>query len=134
MGGGKGKVIDVLAPILGAMDPFDYDRYTNQIAVEIKANLGSVKKSIQANLKKPKFYDRTNQDQYPQEPQEVDEELRSEKRDSLSDHVLAQMFAWPELFELLSDVDTDVFEKTEDKQIFAKWKEFISFYENYIKH
>ena len=124
--GGKGKVIDVLAPILGAMDPFDYDRYTNQIAVEIKANLGSVKKSIQANLKKPKFYDRTNQDQYPQEPQEVDEELRSEKRDSLSDHVLAQMFAWPELFELLSDVDTDVFEKTEDKQIFAKWKEFIS--------
>ena len=124
--GGKGKVIDVLAPILGAMDPFDYDRYTNQIAVEIKANLGSVKKSIQANLKKPKFYDRSNQDQYPQEPQEVDEELRSEKRDSLSDHVLAQMFAWPELFELLSDVDTDVFEKTEDKQIFAKWKEFIS--------
>ncbi|GIS65216.1 MAG: hypothetical protein CM1200mP3_14640 [Chloroflexota bacterium] len=49
-------------------------------------------------------------------PQEVDEELRSEKRDSLSDHVLAQMFAWPELFELLSDVDTDVFEKTEDKK------------------
>ena len=57
---------------------------------------------------------------------EVQIALLTEKRDSLSDHVLAQMFAWPELFELLSDVDTDVFEKTEDKQIFAKWKEFIS--------
>ena len=121
--GGKGKVVDVLAPILGAMDPFDYDRYANQIAVEIKANLGSVKKSIQANLKKPKFYDRSSRDQYPEE---IDNEPHNESRDALVDHVLAQMFAWPELFTLLSSANPDIFERTEDKHIYIKWKEFIA--------
>ena len=123
--GGKGKVIEVLAPIFGSMDPFDYDKYTNQIAVAINANLGSVKKSIQTNLRKPRFYDRSNNDLYPQE---TNDELHVDTPDVLVDHLFVQMFAWPEFLnvEALDSVNPDIFHKTEDKHLFINWRKFIS--------
>ena len=116
--GGKGRVVESLAPIFRLLDPFDKERYIAMLAEKLSSSVETVVTALNQiprqysgktlkKLQNPALHERSNSNI---------ESYREE-------HTLALILKYPELRDVAADVNPECFTRIEDREIYLKWLE-----------
>ena len=118
---GKGRAAEALMPIILSMgNAFEQDRYFGQLADA----LGVTREQLQASIGKlrPATRERRQagaQSSAPPSSTTVSP-LASVDREPLEEFVLAALFHWPELLDVVEDHTPEEFNRTENRELFTQ--------------
>ena len=118
--GGKTQAAQFMKPLLLSRDPVEQDHYLQKIAAKLDVGIDALKASVgDLRRRRPGRADRRAQ----LEPAEgaSGPTLVSSPESSLEDYALATLLQRPELRERSADVPSELFERSEARELFTRW-------------
>jgi DNA primase len=116
--GGKGRVVESLAPILRLLDPFDREKYIGLLAEQLSTSADTVKialKQVRRGFNQRDRNVRENQYEKFEDPKPVHNNYR------LDEYTLSLIINRPELKEAAVELNAECFARTEDREIYLRW-------------
>lgn len=124
-GHGKTQVVQTLKPSITAIDNnFDQDHYVNMLAEALQVEVATLRTTLNGlDAPKPKRGRRNqDQEQAPHPADRVSEKsLSSNAESAIEDYILTLLVQNPHLRNDGKAIDSDLFYKTETKQLFTHW-------------
>jgi len=124
--GGKGMVVNALAPLFRSMDPFDMEDYLNKLANELESTPEVVRAALQsaprpkANARNPKGNDRFRASADGLSPDSKINEATNDTK--LDEYALSLIFGKPGLRFIASKISSEYFRRPEDRELFTLWE------------
>ena len=124
--GGKGMVVNALAPLFRTMDPFDMEDYLDKLANELESTPEVVRTALQSaprskvNARNPKGNDRFRGPANGLNPDSTINESGSDTK--LDEYVLSLLFGKPALKFIASRISSEYFRRSEDRELFTLWE------------
>ena len=116
--GGKGRVVESLAPILRLLDPFDREKYIGMLAEQLSASAGTVETALKQVRRGFNQRDRNiGEKRY----KEFEDQKSSDKNYKLDEYTLSLIINRPELKEVAVELNPECFTRTEDREIYVRW-------------
>jgi len=116
--GGKGRVVESLAPILRLLDPFDREKYIGMLAEQLSAPVDTVETALKQIRRGFNQRDRNvGENQYKkfEDPKSADNNYK------LDEYTLSLIINRPELKEAAVELNPECFTRTEDREIYVRW-------------
>lgn len=116
--GGKGRVVESLAPIFRLLDPFDKERYIAMLAEKLSSSVETV---VTALNQIPRQYSGKTLKKLGNPALQERSNLNIESY--REEHTLALILKCPELRDVAAGVNPECFTRIEDREIYLKWLE-----------
>ena len=116
--GGKGRVVESLAPIFRLLDPFDREKYIGMLAEQLSAPVDTVETALKQIRRGFNQRDRNvGENQYKnfEDPKSADNNYK------LDEYTLSLIINRPELKEAAVELNPECFTRTEDREIYVRW-------------
>jgi DNA primase len=116
--GGKGRVVESLAPIFRLLDPFDREKYIGVLAEQLSAPVDTVETALKQIRRGFNQRDRNvGENQYKnfEDPKSADNNYK------LDEYTLSLIINRPELKEAAVELNPECFTRTEDREIYVRW-------------
>ena len=122
-GAGKSEAVGWVAGMIYAADAFDQERYRNDLASVLRVPPASLNPILQ-DLGKRRQGARRNAQARQAGPAQAPgpaRQIPSRPRDAVEEYVLAMLLSRPELRELSERCTPECFDRSEDREIYARW-------------
>lgn len=116
--GGKGRVVESLAPILRLLDPFDREKYIGMLAEQLSASADTVETALKQVRRGFNQRDRNvGENRY----KKFEDQKSSDKNYKLDEYTLSLIINRPELKEVAVELNPECFTRIEDREIYVRW-------------
>ena len=116
--GGKGRVVESLAPILRLLDPFDREKYIGMLAEQLSASADTVETALKQVRRGFNQRDRNvGENRY----KKFEDQKSSDKNYKLDEYTLSLIINRPELKEFAVELNPECFTRIEDREIYVRW-------------
>ena len=118
--GGKTQAAQFMKPLLLSRDPVEQDHYLQKIAAKLEVSVDALKASMgDLRGRAPSRAGRRARLRSTEGPGEAP--LASSPESSWEDYVLAMMLQRPELKERTADIEAELFERSDLRELFTRW-------------
>ena len=112
--GGKGRVVESLAPILRLLDPFDREKYIGMLAEQLSASVGTVETALKQFRR---GFNQRDRNAEGKGYKEFEDQKSADKNYKLDEYTLSLIINRPELKEVAVELNPECFARTEDREI-----------------
>jgi len=116
--GGKGRVVESLAPILRLLDPFDREKYIGMLAEQLSASVGTVETALKQFRR---GFNQRDRNAEGKGYKEFEDQKSADKNYKLDEYTLSLIINRPELKEVAVELNPECFARTEDREIYVRW-------------
>ena len=116
--GGKGRVVESLAPILRLLDPFDREKYIGMLAEQLSASVGTVETALKQFRR---GFNQRDRNAEGKGYKEFEDQKSGDKNYKLDEYTLSLIINRPELKEVAVELNPECFARTEDREIYVRW-------------
>jgi DNA primase len=117
---GKSQAVEFMKSVILSYSPVGQDHYLQKLAQKLKVSVESVKTSI-GDLRRRRP-GRAGRRVAPEPGVDASgPALVSSPESSLEDYALAMLLQWPDLRERTADLPTELFERSEVRELFTRW-------------
>ena len=116
--GGKGRVVESLAPILRLLDPFDREKYIGMLAEQLSASVSTVETALKQFRR---GFNQRDRNAEGKGYKEFEDQKSGDKNYKLDEYTLSLIINRPELKEVAVELNPECFARTEDREIYVRW-------------